>query len=349
MEVNGVETERVARCLICGSAGEIPYRARPGERAAEKLPFGHLRCPQCGFLWLSPRPTPLHMSRFYEDYEPHRGVERKDSEPPRRFLGGVRDAVRSSILCGYFGYRPFHTGMHRLCAWGKYLGRVPFLRDRATNEWRARLPRYREDGLLLDVGCGRGDFLADMKRLGWRVKGIEPVEAAAESARMKGVDVCRCSFEEADIPDSSLDHLTMHHVLEHLFEPIEALGKCHRILKKGGHLVLYTPNCASLGHTLFGSSWSALDPPRHLYLFSPGNLSAVLARVGFFDAKIRTSARLAPGLYRASRSSSIAPGRDENRGIGSWNLCKRLFAWAESVACALGIKIGEEIEVVARK
>lgn len=71
-------------------------------------------------------------------------------------------------------------------------------------------------GTLLDIGCGTGDFLGEMKRKGWTVKGLEPDEGAREQARKNhGLDVGQAEDLFA-LEADSYDVITMWHVLEHI-------------------------------------------------------------------------------------------------------------------------------------
>jgi hypothetical protein len=47
---------------------------------------------------------------------------------------------------------------------------------------------------LLDVGCGEGEFLAEMQALGWAMEGIEPSARGAAAARGRGFPVIESTF-----------------------------------------------------------------------------------------------------------------------------------------------------------
>ena len=73
----------------------------------------------------------------------------------------------------------------------------------------------------------------------------------------------------------------MNHVIEHLHDPVDTLRHCWKILKPGGHITVITPNYGSSGHELYGPDWFALDPPRHLVLFTEDSLRRTLESFGF--------------------------------------------------------------------
>ncbi len=342
-----VRTEPVGSCLLCAMPGRVLYPQVEDQLFGHEGRFGEMVCPQCGLIWLSPRPVREDMKEYYEDYYTHvLPGDNRPTEEHARFLGSVRDALRQMIFCGYYGYRAVHS-RHRFCWLGRLLGGIPVIRLRATSDLKELAPHYRPEALLLDIGCGRGDFLVAMKALGWMVLGVEmdPVSAAIASSR--GIDVRTASFEDADIAAESVDHITMNHAIEHFYDPVTVIRKCHRILKTGGTLVLYAPNAGSLGHWIFGRHWLHLDPPRHLYTYACENLRALLGKGGFTHVTVKTSARLAPGAFDTSRliqrgvitkgkSPPPQPGRD-------W------FAFRERLFCALGHHHGEELVALTSK
>ncbi|MBN1446042.1 MAG: class I SAM-dependent methyltransferase, partial [Candidatus Omnitrophica bacterium] len=91
-------------------------------------------------------------------------------------------------------------------------------------------------------------------------------------------------------PDNFFDAVTMHAVLEHISEPIDALKEVHRILKEKGELIISVPNIWNWERILFGKFWWAWDIPRHLWHFSPVSLKRLLKKAGFGDISIRQKA-----------------------------------------------------------
>lgn len=340
-------TEELHACLLCGSTGAVLYPRVKDRLFGTQGEFGELECPACGLIWLSPRPAREELARFYEQYYTHDPPD-DDIRPEKhpRFLGGLRDAVRDMVFCGYFGYRQVHTP-HRWCRIGRALGHVRLIRLRATSELKELIPVHKRDGLLVDIGCGRGDFLVAMKRLGWNVLGIESDPASSAIAQRRGLTVQRVPFEQAEIPEESVDHITMNHVIEHFYDPIAVVKKCYRLLKTGGAVVLYAPNSQSLGRKRFGEHWLALDPPRHLYTWSRATIRTLLERGGFTDITAKTFARLAGGIYDTSMvlgQGVVTRGQTPPPQRG-----RRLFAWREALSCSLGLPVGEEVVALAVK
>src|SRR2546422_467299 len=108
--------------------------------------------------------------------------------------------------------------------------------------------RHSSRGCLLEVGASYGAMLAALRDDGWDVIGTELDRRAAEQAHARyGIDV---RFEAlAVVPDKGpLDAVVLFHVIEHLPEPEAFLVAVRAQLKRGGTLLLKTPN---------GGSWLA--------------------------------------------------------------------------------------------
>ena len=157
-------------------------------------------------------------------------------------------------------------------------------------------------GKLLDVGCGSGERLEKMRRLGWTVSGIDFDAEAVRVARDRGLDVSCGTIPGTWFPTEAFDAVTMNHVIEHVPHPIELLEECNRILKPGGKVVLTTPNSSCWGHKLFEEHWRGLEPPRHLHVFCPSSIEQTLRRAGFGVVLVRTLA--SAYVWRLSLCSS---------------------------------------------
>ena len=104
-----------------------------------------------------------------------------------------------------------------------------------------------EAGDLLDVGCGRGEFLAAAAEAGHRVLGLDHDGAMLAEAR--GLPVRQ--GDALDFLQSTADHydaITAFHVVEHLAvrETAALIRLAADRLRSGGRLILATPNPGSL-------------------------------------------------------------------------------------------------------
>jgi len=148
------------------------------------------------------------------------------------------------------------------------------------------------EGRLLDVGCASGKDLEPFIETGWEVTGVEFSRTAASAARRRyGITVFTGEFEQASFGEARFDVVRFSHTLEHLPSPTRALEKAYRLLQPGGLLWIEVPNASSADRRLFGRYWFGWDLPRHLYHFSPGTMTRLLARTNFDPVKIRCDGR----------------------------------------------------------
>ena len=94
-----------------------------------------------------------------------------------------------------------------------------------------------EDKLLLDVGCGTGDFLQISQANNWEVSGIEPNEKARSIANEKTDNSVYEIEQLLEFKKNSFDVITLWHVLEHLPKLEEHLSVFETLLKPNGRLV----------------------------------------------------------------------------------------------------------------
>ncbi len=232
-------------CAICGGSDTRPLFTLPDYLLDRKdVQATFVRCQSCGLVYQNPRPTLDEMSQHYPpEYESY-------STPDD--TGNASWLLRQAIQLG--------------------------LRKRG-----GFITRHKRSGRLLDVGCATGFFLNGMRSQGnWELYGVEISPYAARIAQDRyGLNVKVGTLEAASFPEGFFDVVTMWDVLEHLHEPQKSLREIHRILKPDGLLVFRVPNAASLDARLFGPFWAGIDPPRHLYVFSPTTTEKLLQITGF--------------------------------------------------------------------
>jgi ubiquinone/menaquinone biosynthesis C-methylase UbiE len=100
---------------------------------------------------------------------------------------------------------------------------------------------------FLDVGCGDGYFCSRVKSLyNANVKGIDISEEACELSKKRDVDtICGDLKNTLPFNDESFEAVFCGEVIEHVADTDFLLDEIYRILKKGGYLILTTPNLVS--------------------------------------------------------------------------------------------------------
>jgi SAM-dependent methyltransferase len=142
-------------------------------------------------------------------------------------------------------------------------------------------------GSVLDIGCGPGVLINQMRRRGWRVQGTERSPSAAQQARdVFHLDVSDVDVDRLVAAGARYDAVILWHVAEHLRTPSATLRGIARLLLPGGVLLIAVPNFASPEARIGRAGWFHLDVPRHLVHFTPATLTAMLAAAGFDPVKV---------------------------------------------------------------
>ena len=335
-----IEADDVRTCYLCGSDGEDLHAGLRDSLFGVAGVWNLRRCSRCGLVWLSPRPRREEIPKLYERYYTHSPPVAGDGATES--LGRATREAALRRVCGYdAGGGPGR--LRRFLAEG--LGRLGPVRDAAAGSvlWLGASRR----GRLLDVGCGTGLFLAQMRDLGWEVEGVEPDPVAAHAARSRyRLDITSAPLEEVSLPANTFDAVTASHVIEHVHDPIGFLMECGRLLRPGGAVVIVTPNSRSLGSHWFRGSWRGWEVPRHIFVFSPRTLRTCAERAGLRVEELRTTARSARYIWHSSRALRRPATVLEEKG---WQGFQAVSFWFLEHLMIRVIHRGEEILLMARR
>ncbi len=148
-----------------------------------------------------------------------------------------------------------------------------------TLQWkRSLVEKYIKPGMILDYGCGTGDFLRVMKNKKWQITGVEPSAAAREKAAANTGQTILSNLAGVS---GNVDVITLWHVLEHIPDLNETLSSFHKILQKKGVLLIAVPNYLSYDAIHYKGFWAGFDVPRHLWHFTNKNMDQLLRKNGY--------------------------------------------------------------------
>lgn len=107
----------------------------------------------------------------------------------------------------------------------------------------ALLAKYCRPGCeMLDIGCGPGLLLKELKAKGYQAQGIDMSGLAVAYCRNKGLsDVQQGSATALPFTDNSFDVILLLDVLEHIENDKAALAEAKRVLKHDGLIIIFVP------------------------------------------------------------------------------------------------------------
>lgn len=142
------------------------------------------------------------------------------------------------------------------------------------------------DALVLDLGCGRGEWLELLQSNAISARGVDLDSGMLEACRqinlqVQSQDALECLKE---MKDGSAAVISAFHLVEHLpFDSVkELVVECHRVLKAGGLLIMETPNPENF---MVATQSFYLDPT-HLRPIPPDLLAFVPEHFGYESVKI---------------------------------------------------------------
>lgn len=143
---------------------------------------------------------------------------------------------------------------------------------------------------ILDVGCGRGEFLELLRQHGIEAMGIDRDADMVSYCQQKGLRVMQAELEDylKSLPDESLGGVFLGQVIEHLEQRLvlELPTLLWNKLVPGGTVVIETVNPMCLS-TFSGAMYA---DPTHVRPIHPKGLEFLLASVGFADTTLLFSA-----------------------------------------------------------
>jgi O-antigen chain-terminating methyltransferase len=146
--------------------------------------------------------------------------------------------------------------------------------------------RVSSDKPLLDLGCGRGEWLEVLAEQRLPARGVDLNREMVELCQAQGLDVTYANAVEylQNASDEAFGAITSFHLIEHLPFPtlLRLLQECRRTLQPGGTLILETPNPANI---IVGAHYFYRDYT-HQRPLPPDSTRFLVESVGFATAEV---------------------------------------------------------------
>ncbi len=192
---------------------------------------------------------------------------------------------------------------------------------------------------LLDIGCGRGDFIDYASKKGWDVRGVDRLRWETPYP----VPVTVGDFLAMDLGQCSFDAVTAWAILEHVRTPSGFFRKIPTLLSDEGRFVFTVPNVDAPGMRISCSE----DVPRHLWLFSPKTVRRYLEESGMEPILISHNGKIYSsypfGLVRHAlgrlRAKNLTCAQYENKSVAllmNRQIKHNLGPWIKEVLTRVG-------------
>jgi len=201
---------------------------------ASRVSYSFLRCVSCGLAFVWPVPEPEVLSAYYASGYAYHGQLAVSGSQLWRVKYALAAMRYRALLGRGFWWAPVAA-----------LGRAVETLSRRTISFSLGIPLcLPKNARMLDVGCGRGEWLLRMKELGYsRLAGcdVEGNRPALVTLRKRGIDVFGLGDTPAEAA-ASFDLIRLEHVFEHLPDPLSTLAWIGRLLRRAGLLVMTFPS-----------------------------------------------------------------------------------------------------------
>jgi O-antigen chain-terminating methyltransferase len=144
------------------------------------------------------------------------------------------------------------------------------------------------DAPILDVGCGRGEWLELLKESGYISRGLDINRVMVEQCQARGLEAIEADIINylQSLPENSLGAITGFHIIEHLpFKTLMRLfSETVRVLKPQGLVIFETPNPDNV---LVGSNTFYLDPT-HINPLPSATVKFMAEMFGLYNTQVIT-------------------------------------------------------------
>ena len=143
----------------------------------------------------------------------------------------------------------------------------------------------KKNSKILELGCGRGEFLNEFTKLGMSGYGIDLSNYAdnfCKNAEIKVVDITK---EDVPYPDNSFDVVFSKSFIEHFYYPEEIFKEAYRVLKPSGILINLTPEWNYIYKSFY-------DDYTHRTPFTKKSLEDIYLVSGFKNVKVKSFKQL---------------------------------------------------------
>ncbi|HAT73387.1 MAG: Methionine biosynthesis protein MetW [Candidatus Moranbacteria bacterium GW2011_GWF2_36_839] len=215
--------------------------------------FNVVKCEKCSLMLTNPRPDFYEIKKYYPD-----------------------------------DYTPYKLNFNRAEKIAKIRKKYKWFFRIIDPKMTLDLNTNQENANVLEIGCGAGNFLYELKLLHpkWNIMGVDFNVKSIDVLKKYGMNVFASDLINLNIESSSVDIVYGWMIMEHVHEINKTLSEVRRVLKDDGKFCFSIPNAKSWELRFFSKNWFALQLPTHLYHFTENTISKILEKNGLEVEKI---------------------------------------------------------------
>jgi len=251
-------------CKVCGQEITVVFKNLFDTRYGYPDYFDVFHCSNCGLYQTNPPLTKKDIGPLYTNYYPYADVNAEKIKTDFQPELGITSRLKNWLI-----------GNHRI---------------------QNMLPKG--SGKVLEVGCGDGRSLMQLRALCYDAYGIEADENIRSIAKKLDLNIHIGTIENASFEPSFFDLITANQLIEHIIDLDSLLSKTKYFLKDSGIIILSTPNANSLYRKIFGRIWINWHIPYHQQVFTKKSIKTLLENNDLKITKIKTVTPTAWSLHQ---------------------------------------------------
>jgi SAM-dependent methyltransferase len=242
------------KCKICQSECRLISKDLFDDRYGYPGKFSIYECINCGFALTEPQLKKEQMKELYTNYYPRKNTTVKEVRDAARYKSGILFKIKSWI-----------NGWDNTCHY--------YIKPKSK---------------VLDIGCGNGFSLLEIKSQLGEAYGIEEDRNIEPIARELSLNIFFGSLEQASYPNIYFDYITMSQLLEHIPDPIDFLNLAIKKLSPTGKIIMSFPNKNSIYRKINKSKWINWHIPYHLNFFTNRSIKILAKQLNLKIDKCKT-------------------------------------------------------------
>lgn len=145
------------------------------------------------------------------------------------------------------------------------------------------IQKYSKDAVVLDLGCGPGEYTSKMAKYAKKVFGVDSAERMIEYAKKNypEINFIKSNAESTPIEDKSVDVVFSFGLFEYVESKEKLMKEISRVLKPGGIAVVLAPNKYSFPRFLFFILYKIIGKKRVCHEPSFGQMKKIFFNNGF--------------------------------------------------------------------